>query len=665
MSQAALAAVITFLLLVGTQMRAQASDNDLIPRRVLFGNPAKSSIKISPNGRRLAYLAPSDTGVDNIWIEDIGSGPPRMLTHSRRHGIESFDWAYDEKHILFYSDDDGNEDFHLYAARLDSTTIRDLTPFRGAKCSHIRLSSKRVDEVLAAVNARDAHVYDVYRIDLRAGKAVFDTQNPGDVMSWIADDSLVVRAATAFRASDAATVVRVRDSASAPWRDLMVMPFEDSPILGQVDGGSVIVGFNADGSGLYVGSSLGSDTTRLVEIDVLTGKERQLIATDPESDIWRNQLERHFIILQDPRSHRIQAVPFDYAKPRWKVVDASVAKDFEFLEREHLGILSVDSQDLANRLWTVSYQTDLAPPAHYLYDRSRKQLALISADHRQLEQFKLLPMQVVTIRARDGMQLLSYLTLPAAGAQKKLPMVLFVHGGPWYRDEWGYAPSVQLLANRGYAVLQVQYRGSEGLGKRYLNAGNHQMGLGTDDDLADAVHWAVTQGIADPKRVAVMGYSFGGYHTLRAVTRHPELYACGIDIVGVSDLRTSLEIIPDYWVPVLKRHLLRLGDVLSNPKWNEQLSPLAQVDNLRAPLLVAAGQNDVRVNLKESEQIVSAARNHGVPVTFIVYPDEGHFISRHENQEDLYGRIEEFLHTHLGGAHEPWREIAGSSAELR
>jgi dipeptidyl aminopeptidase/acylaminoacyl peptidase len=636
----------------------------LIPREVLFKAPAISSPKFSPDGKRVAYLAPSEKGIVNIWVDDEGLHHRQMVTNAVHRDIPSFEWACDGKHFLFLSDENGDENFHLYAAAADSGVVRDLTPSPGIKLDAISLSPKRPNEILAFLNLRDSRVFDAYRINLATATMGLDTENPGDVLSWTADQNLVIRAATVFRPDDATTRVRVRDRAGAPWRDLLVVSFEDSPILGQVNGGSIVSGFSQNGKGLYVALSSHSDTTRLVELDVATGRELKTIASDSRADMWQVPA-KHFKVLMHPETNEVEAAAFDYFKPEWHPADDATAADLRFLANQHRGVVDVESQDLSDRKWIVSFTADDSPKSYFLYERKSNALTPLGESQPDLKKYELATMQPLIIPARDGLQLVSYLTPPPRKEAKNLPLILLIHGGPWYRDEWQYHPMVQLLANRGYAVLQVNYRGSEGFGRKYLNAGNHQIGVGSDNDVADAVQWAVAKGIANPSRVGVMGYSFGGYAVLRALTNHPELYSCGVDVVGVSDLRTFLETLPDYWLPVKKRWVLRLGDAEHDESLNRSLSPLYRVSEIRAPLFIAHGLHDSRVSIQESEQMVTAMRKRSLPVTLVVYKDEGHFIRRPENNIDLFGRLEDFFHSYLGGERMPWKEVPGATGELR
>ena len=360
----------------------------------------------------------------------------------------------------------------------------------------------------------------------------------------------------------------------------------------------------------------------------------------------------------------MQAAAFDYMKPEWRAIDPAVAADLKYLAALQAGIFLVSSEDTSGNKWAVWYFTDNGPISFYLYDRAAHKAQLLFQDRPQLAQYKLAEMRPMEIPARDGFKLVSYLTLPPGNQAKGLPLVLSVHGGPWARDEWGFEPLEQMLANRGYAVLQVNYRASI-INVPYMNAANGKIGTLTDDDLTDAVKWAIKEGIADPKRIAIMGGSFGGYSVLRGLTLHPDLYACGVDVVGPADLATLMNSIPDYWKPVKKRWLRRIGDVTADQALNEKLSPLYHAQDIRVPLLIGHGQFDPRVKLSQSEKIVDTIRKNSGKVTFVVYSDEGHGFVRPENNLDFDGRTEEFLHGCLGGRFEPWQKVPGSTAEVK
>jgi dipeptidyl aminopeptidase/acylaminoacyl peptidase len=635
----------------------------LIPREVLFGNPVKDIPQISPDGSKLAYVAPSKEGVMNVWVKTIGKNDDRMLTQDARP-IYNYDWAFDNKHLLYFRDSDGDENDHVFSIDMETKVVRDLTPFLGKKAQNLLLDPERPDEFLIGLNVRDPRVFDMYRINLLTGAVSLDTENPGDVLSWTTDSHFVIRGATALNPNDVSTILRVRDAANKPWRDIITFPFLQSHMLGQVNGGNMIVGFAADGKSLYITSTLNSDTLRIERVDAQTGKVLEVVAEDPRSDVWTPSIQSPEVVFNE-NTGTLDAVLFCYTKPEYKFLNPEFQKDIEVLQKQHAGFPYIDNKDRADTKWIVSYLVDDGPTAYYSYDRSTKQAQFLFVDRPDLEKYKLAKMEPVIIDSRDGLRLVCYLTVPLGVESKNLPMVLEPHGGPWYRDSWGYSGEVQWLANRGYAVLQVEFRGSVGFGKKFLNAATGEWAGKMQNDLTDGVQWAIKQGIADPKRVAIVGGSYGGYATLVGITLTPDLYCCAIDIVGPSDVKTLLDSIPNDWKPVKKRWETRIGAAAHDEEANRRISPLYHVDQIRVPLLIAHGANDPRVKLFASETIVKAMRDKNLEVIFIVYPDEGHGFARPENNLDFYGRAEEFLGKCLGGRVEPWREVKGSTAEVR
>lgn len=621
----------------------------LIPREVLFGNPVKAAPRISPDGTRLSYLAPSAKGVLNVWVRTIGKEDDIQVTNDTHRGIRIHFWAEDGKHILYLQDLGGDENWHVYSANLETKVVRDLTPFQGIRAQGVLLDKSYPNEMLVGLNLRDRRVFDMHRVDLTTGAVVLDTVNPGDVVGWITDAGFKIRGAMAQNPADASTILRVRDSVDKPWRDIITWPFGEN-------GGAV--GFTADGKGLYVETSIGSDTTRLVLVDTAQGVETKVLAVNPRADVGQTVIH--------PDTRIVQAVAFNYLRSEWAVLDEGVKGDFEAISKLQRGDFVLAGRDRADRIWIITFQSDDGPVNWYAWDRAAKKGTFLFANQPELGRYRLAPMQPVVIKARDGFELPSYLTLPVGVEPKNLPLVLNVHGGPWARDSWGYNPEAQWLANRGYATLQVNFRGSAGFGKNFLNAGNGQWGVGSmQHDLTDAVKWAVAEGIADPERVCIYGGSYGGYATLAGLVFTPELYACGVDIVGPSHIKTLFESIPPYWAPIKKQFVLRVGDAENDPELNRRISPFFHADKVRAPLIIAQGANDPRVNIRESDQMVQAMRDKGLAVTYVVYTDEGHGFARPSNRLDFYGRVDEFLAKHLGGRAEPWKEMTGSTASVR
>jgi dipeptidyl aminopeptidase/acylaminoacyl peptidase len=422
------------------------------------------------------------------------------------------------------------------------------------------------------------------------------------------------------------------------------------------------IGFDKSGQVLYMTDSRGRDTSALTAIDLTTGT-RTVLAEDPRADVAE--------VLEHPTEHTIQAVAFNYTRPEWKALDASIQGDLSSLRTAVPGDLVVTSRTLDDRLWTVAAIVDDGPARFYLYDRTAKKATLLFTSRQALEGLPLAKMHPEVIPSRDGLNLVSYLTLPLGSDSRRtgrpdrpLPMVLIVHGGPWSRDTWGLNGEDQWLANRGYAVLHVNFRGSTGFGKRFLNAGNHEWAGKMHQDLIDAVQWAVREGIADQRKVAILGGSYGGYAALVGLTFTPDVFACAVDIVGPSNLVTLLNTIPPYWEPGIAMFTTRVGDHRTEMgrQFLESRSPLSFVDRIRRPLLIGQGANDPRVKQSEADQIVAAMQRRGIPVTYVLYPDEGHGFVRPENRLSFSAVVEAFLSRHLGGRFEPvGRDFAGST----
>jgi dipeptidyl aminopeptidase/acylaminoacyl peptidase len=639
----------------------------LIPRLAFYGGAEKSNFRVSPDGTRLAYLGPSGKGGPGLWIRTPGKNDDRLVTGNPA-ALGGFRWAFDNRHLLFLRDSgQGRENFHLFAVDAETGGVRDLTPFEGVKAQNLLLQPRRPDEVLVGLNKRDKRYFDMYRVGLTAGEPVLDTENPGDVRFWLADADLAVRAAVALNQTDASTILRVRETAGGPWRIFKTWGFGETGFL-EGYGSEMALAFTPDGSGLYIQACFGGDVPSLVRMNARTGAVEETIAADPKAQIWclmDQTLYSTPLVLLDPRTGRVQAAAFNYLIPEWKAVDPALQADLDILKKFRSGVFLVSSRDRANDKWTILYFDEAGSNAEALFDRTAKTLKRLSEDQPAAAASKLASTKPVIIKSRDGLDLPSYLMLPVGVEPKNLPLVLLVHGGPWTRDEWGYDAESQWLANRGYAALKVNYRGSAGFGRAFMNAGTGQWRDAMQDDLVDAVRWAVGQGIADPKRIALSGGSFGGYAALAGVTFHPDVYACAIAVCGISNVGSFARTMPDWWAPIKVRWLRRIGPVLEDEAFNERISPLFHTDAVRAKLLIFHGANDPRVAIAESNGIVAQMRKSGVDVTYIVCPDEGHEFSRGPNVLDMMGRMEEFLAKSLGGRAEPWVKIPGSSAQVK
>ena len=605
------------------------TDLALIPRAVLLGNPERTAPLLSPDGQRLVYLAPAD-GVLSVWLQTVGADDARVVAKDPARPIRNALWSADGSRILFLQDAGGDENFHLYAVDPSGGDPVDLTPHPGVLAFLVGMDDDLPDALLVGMNNRDRRFFDVHRISLATGEVSLDTENPGDVSGWAADADLAVRAAIRAKPEGSYPIL-VRDEPSQSWR-ILVEP-------GPEEGRTTIVGFTPDGRGLYAITADGANAKRLVRYDVASGAVTSIVE-DPTYDVSN--------VLVSRRTKDLIAARIERDRAEWRVIDADYAGDIAALRAAIRGDFSVSICDRGDARWVISEVRDDASPAFWLYERATKTVSKLFDARPALAHYALAPMTPIAFPARDGLELHGYLTRPLDGSATT-PLILFVHGGPWARDEWGYNPFVQLLANRGYGVLQVNFRGSTGYGKAFLNAGDRQWAGTMHTDLLDAKDWAVAQGVADSDRVGIFGGSYGGYATLTALTFSPDAFACGVDVVGPSNLNTLLNSIPPYWQTVRGEFTRRMGE---DEAFLNSQSPLFKADRITAPLLIAQGANDPRVKIAESDQIVAAMRANGRPVTYVVFEDEGHGFARPENNRRFVAAMEAFFAEHLGGRSE-------------
>ena len=611
--------------------------------------------RISPDGAYLSYLAPVD-GVLNVWIaavEDPDSARP--ITRDEERGIRHYDWTYDGQHILYYQDARGDEDWHVYATNITTGETRDLTPFEKVNSQILSVNEKTPNEILIGINTRNPQLHDVYRIELSTGERTLIEENPGFV-SYLFDNDDRTRFAIAFSPTGGQVILQ-RDE-SNQWQPFLEVPNTDALTTG-------LTGFDKSNQILYMIDSRKRNTAALFTLDPASGKQ-ELVAEDDRADVGG--------MLVHPTEKHVQAVSFIYDRNRWHVLDPAIQEDMDYLHSVEDGELSITSRTLDDRLWIAAYALDNGPVKYYLYDRTGKQANYLFSNRTDLDEYQLARMHSLTIKSRDGWDLVSYLTLPPdsvpdgeARPSNPVPLVLLVHGGPWGRDVWGYDSQHQWLSNRGYAVLSVNFRGSTGFGKEFINAGNGEWAGKMHDDLIDAVNWAVREKITQRDQVAIMGGSYGGYATLVGLTFTPDTFVCGVDIVGPSNLVTLLQNVPPYWVPILPMMKDRVGDWTTEEGQKSLLakSPLARVDQIQRPLLIGQGANDPRVKQVESDQIVEAMKQKNIPVTYVLYPDEGHGFARPENRLSFYAVAEAFLSEHLGGRFEPVGEdFQGSKIQV-
>jgi len=613
---------------------------DLVPIDVLFGNPERTQPRLSPDGTKIAYLAPEE-GVLNLWVGDVGSDRYEAVTHDRLRGIQPFawGWAYDGRHLLYSQDSGGDENWRLYSTDLETGEVTDQTPFEGVQSQIIATSERVPHEVLLGINSDDARFHDVYRLDLRTGELTKEVANEG-FDGWLIDHDLVVRGATR-PTEDGGMQYLLRKGAD--WN----LAFDMSP-------GDFLINvthplaFSGDGRSLFHVSTEGSDKARLVAFDTETG-ETTVLAEDPDFDVYTIGMMYETSCFH-PTTHEPQLAPVIKERQEYVVIDPDVAGDLRKLADVSDGEIRITSRDTADERWIVSFTRDDGPASYHLYDRASGDSTLLFVDQPALSEYTLANMEAFWFTARDGLKVQGYVTSPPGVERKNLPAVLHVHGGPWGgRHQWGYSPVNQWIANRGYLCIEIDFRGSGGYGKSFLNASAFQWAAAMHDDLIDGLEHVVAEGWADRDRVGIFGGSYGGYAALVGATFTPDVFRCAVDYVGPSNLITLLESIPPYWVMASLQFKKLLGDVETQRDYLWSISPLSRVDDIRIPILIAQGANDPRVKQAESEQIVEAMQKRGLPYEYLLFSDEGHGFVRPENREKFHLASERFLAKHLGG----------------
>jgi dipeptidyl aminopeptidase/acylaminoacyl peptidase len=606
----------------------------LIPRDVLFGNPERADPQLAPDGTQLAYLAPLD-GVLNVWLGPVDGEVFTPVTHDTDRGIRMYFWAHDGEHLLYLQDVGGDENWHLHKVHLASGAVEDLTPFENVQVHLVAREKRFPSELLVAINRDDERLHDVYHLDIRTGELAMVAENPGNVLGWIADPDMKVRGALTST-PDGGTELLVRTDADAEWTSFITWNAEDAM-------SSHPLGFTGDGRHLYLADSRGVNAARLVQ-HAVAGKEVTILAGDRDYDVSS--------VVVHPDTRDIQLVGFQRARLEWEILDRSLAEDVAAIRALCPGDFAINSRTHDDNVWIVEFLEDQRPVSYYRYDRRTRDATFLFTTRPALAEQTLAAMDPISFESRDGLTVHGYLTLPSGVPAEGLPVVLNVHGGPWHRDTWGYDPEAQWFANRGYACLQVNFRGSTGYGKQFLNAGNKEWGGRMHDDLVDAVNWLVDRGTADPTRIAIYGGSYGGYAALVGATFTPDTFCCAVDIVGPSNLITFIETIPPYWSSYLAMLHDRVGNPETEGSFLRDRSPLTHADQIRIPLLIAQGANDPRVKQSESEQIVAIMRERGIDHQYLLFPDEGHGFAKPENRLTFYAEAERFLAQHLGGRYE-------------
>lgn len=629
--------------------------NDLIDRRILFGNPERANVQISHDGKYVSWLAAKE-GVLNVFVAPADKlEQARAVTADTTRPVRTYAWAHDNKHLLYLQDAGGDENFHLHRVSVADGKVTDLTPMPKVRAELEGLSHRKPGTVLVGLNDRDPALFDLWEMEISTGQKKLVAENKEGFIGFIVDHDLKVRFAAKI-APDGTNLTFAPDGKGG-WSE-----FDRASALDSVQ----IIAFNKRGDQVYVTDDRDRNTAALYLMNAKT-KQKKLILADAKADIAD--------VILHPTEQTPLAASATWDRERLTVLDKNYQADFDGIAKLGDGDASVVSTTSDNKTWIVAIDGDRQPTRFYRWDRTKKQGSFLFASRPDLEGKPLARMHPVVINARDGLELVSYLTLPLAAdansdgkPERASPAVLLVHGGPWSRDTWGFNRLHQLLANRGYAVLSVNFRGSTGLGKAFLNAGNGEWGKKMHDDLIDATRWMVEAGVAPQDKVCIMGGSYGGYSTLAGLTLTPDTFACGVDIVGPSSIITLIESIPPYWAPLLGLFKFRVGD-WSTPEGKQKLldtSPLTHVAQIKRPLLIGQGANDPRVKQAESDQIVKAMQAKGLPVSYVLFPDEGHGFARPENSLAFFAAAEAFLSAHLGGFYQPTsqEEISRSSLQL-
>ena len=600
----------------------------LIPMEDFFRNPEKSSFNISPNGNYIAYMKPWKTRM-NVFVMEIITKKETRLTSSQERGIYGFTWLTN-KRIGYVKDEGGNENIHFYAVNIDTSNEIDLTPFENVQTRIIDDLEDDPNHILIGLNKRNPQIHDPYRINVNDGKMELIAENPGNISGWMTDHDGKLRIATTSDGVN--TSLLYRDKESDEFKPILTTDFKVSVVP---------LFFTFDNKNLYVASNRGRDKSAVFKFDLNKAKEEKLIFEHNEVDVSGLMYSRKRKVLT--------GVNYTVAKNEMIFFDTWREDLQQKLEEKLPGyevVISSFSKDETKAV-VVTY-SDKSRGTYYFYDVDKNKLAELGEVSPWLNEEDMSEMKPVKYRSRDGLVINGYLTLPKGTNGKNIPIVVNPHGGPWARDNWGYKSEIQFLANRGFAVFQMNFRGSTGYGREFWEKSFKEWGKSMQDDISDGVKWLIDEGIADPDRIAIYGASYGGYATLAGLTFTPNLYACGVDYVGVSSLFTFMESMPPYW----ELYRSMMYEMVGHPEKDKELlasaSPLLHIDKIKAPIFIAQGANDPRVVKSESDQIVEALKNAGIEVPYMVKDDEGHGFYNEENQFDFYREMEKFLIKHIG-----------------
>lgn len=609
----------------------QSVDNvPLIPLRSFFKKPGISFLLLSPSGDKIAFTRPYKKRM-NLFVASLGSTDTSQLTFFTDRDIASYFWKSDTC-LLILKDQVGDENFHLYAVNPISGRVSYLTPFPGVRIQVIDEFEQNENEVILALNKRRKDLFDAYSLNLQTGKLTMLAQNPGNIATWICDHKGIVR--LGIGTNGLSNEVWSRTLANDSFHLILRTSYRDQvqPIV-----------FEKDNQSVYAISNLGRDKSALIKMDASSGHLMETIYEHPEVDVEHLDYSK--------KSGKITAVTFHIDKPDMIFFDSTWAGYYRFLKsklgNQHEIVITSSSRD--EQKFLVRTISDKSLGASYFFNAKDNELVKIAERGPWLKEEFLCDMKPFYFTSSDGIKIQGYLTLPKNKISEKLPLVVNPHGGPWLRDFWGFNPEVQFLANRGYAVLQVNFRGSTGFGRKFHEAGFGEWGLKMQDDITDGVKYLIKSGLIDSTRIAIYGGSYGGYAALAGLTFTPDLYACGVDYVGVSNLFTFMNTIPPYWKPFKQMYYQMIGDPIKDSIRLYKTSPVFHVDKIKAPLFIAQGVNDPRVNKNESDQVVEALKKRGVSVKYMVKENEGHGFLNEENQIEFYSAMEWFLAKHIGG----------------
>ncbi|QOS81943.1 prolyl oligopeptidase family serine peptidase [Paenibacillus sp. JNUCC31] len=598
----------------------------LTPLEDFFKQPAQAGFQMSPDGKHLAYMEPWNNRM-NIVVKENGQDKPVRITGETERSIAAFVWATKDK-LLYVKDEAGDENYHIYVTDIDGKNSKDLTPYPNTRAILVDSLENIPDEILVGMNKRDPRIFDVYRINIKTGEAVLAAENPGNITGWLTDHEGKIR--VAISSDGNVSSLMYRESEDKPFENLMTTKLGETfaPVM-----------FTYENKNIYAVSNLDRDKTAIVEYNPSSKKVTKTIYENKDVDVSS--------FVPSKEKGTILAAVYETDKLNYEYFDNDFKKMMQDIQVKVPGKeVSISNISGEGQVLFVAY-SDKSMGTYYFYDSKTGKLDKLADAAPWIDESKMSDVKPITYKSRDGLTLHGYLTLPNGAEASQLPLVVVPHGGPWARDSWGFSPEIQFLASRGYAVLQVNFRGSTGYGKAFLDAGNKEWGKAMQDDLTDGVNWLVKEGTVDPKRVAIYGGSYGGYAALAGLAFTPDVYAAGISYVGPSNLFTLLDSLPPYWESERNMFYERMGDPEKDKELLTAVSPLFHIDQMKAPLFVVQGANDPRVKQAESDQIVEALRKRGVDVPYMLKANEGHGFANVENQLDLYRAIEKFLNRHL------------------